>query len=169
MNKVELVGRLTKDPEVKLTSNQTQFCNFTVAVDRRFKDANGQRQADFINCVAWRQTAVFIQKYFHKGNRIGLVGSIQTRSYDDQSGQKKFITEVVVDEAEFVESSGVASGETYRQEPVAPTQSFSAPAPAPAPVADSVAASAPTAPNMQIDAPMGGFDEGQSGELPFEI
>ena len=171
MNKVELVGRLTKDPEVKLTSNQTQFCNFTVAVDRRFKDANGQRQADFINCVAWRQTAVFIQKYFHKGNRIGLVGSIQTRSYDDQSGQKKFITEVVVDEAEFVESSGVASGETYRQEPVAPTQSFSAPAPAPAPapVADSVAASAPTAPNMQIDAPMGSFDEGQSGELPFEI
>ncbi|MDY6339276.1 MAG: single-stranded DNA-binding protein [Saccharofermentans sp.] len=165
MNKVELVGRLTKDPEVKLTSNQTQFCNFTIAVDRRFKDANGQRQADFINCVAWRQTAVFIQKYFHKGNRIGLVGSIQTRSYDDQNGQKKFITEVVVDEAEFVESSGGASGETYRQEPVAPTQSFSAPVP----MADSVAASAPTAPNMQIDAPTGGFDEGQSGELPFEI
>ena len=163
MNKVELVGRLTKDPEVKVTSNQTQFCNFTVAVDRRFKDQNGQRQADFINCVAWRQTAVFIQKYFRKGNRIGLVGSIQTRSYDDQSGQKKFITEVVVDEAEFVESSGATSGDTYRQEP-APTQSFNPPA------ADSVAASAPTAPNMQIDAPtMGGFDEGQSGELPFEI
>ncbi|MBQ6017184.1 MAG: single-stranded DNA-binding protein [Clostridiales bacterium] len=164
MNKVELVGRLTKDPEVKLTSNQTQFCNFTVAVDRRFKDANGQRQADFINCVAWRQTAVFIQKYFHKGNRIGLVGSIQTRSYDDQqSGQKRFITEVVVDEAEFVESSGGASGDGYRQEPSAPTQSFNTP------MADSVAASAPTAPNMQIDAPVGGFDEGQSGELPFEI
>ena len=165
MNKVELVGRLTKDPEVKLTSNQTQFCNFTIAVDRRFKDANGQRQADFINCVAWRQTAVFIQKYFRKGSRIGVVGSIQTRSYDDQNGQKKFITEVVVDEAEFVESSGAASGDAYRQEPMAPTQSFSAPAP----MADSVAASAPTAPNMQIDAPTGGFDEGQSGELPFEI
>ena len=164
MNKVELVGRLTKDPEVKLTSNQTQFCNFTIAVDRRFKDANGQRQADFINCVAWRQTAVFIQKYFRKGNRIGLVGSIQTRSYDDQNGQKKFITEVVIDEAEFVESSGTASGEVYRQEPVAPTQSFNPPP------ADSVAASAPTAPNMQIDAPtMGSFDEGQSGEHPFEI
>ena len=162
MNKVELVGRLTKDPEVKLTSSQTQYCNFTVAVDRRFKDANGQRQADFINCVAWRQTAVFIQKYFRKGNRIGLVGSIQTRSYDDQNGQKKFITEVVVDEAEFVESAGTPSGETYRPEPTPPAQ-FNPPA------ADSVAASAPTAPNMQIDAPMGGFDEGQSGELPFEI
>lgn len=105
MNKVELVGRLTKDVEIKLTSNQIQFCNFTIAVDRRFKDANGQRQADFINCVAWKQTAVFIQKYFCKGNRIGVVGSIQTRSYDDQNGQKRFITEVVVDEAEFVESS----------------------------------------------------------------
>ena len=118
MNKVELVGRLTKDPEVKVTSNQTQFCNFTVAVDRRFKDQNGQRQADFINCVAWRQTAVFIQKYFRKGSRIGLVGSIQTRTYDDQqSGQKRYITEVVIDEAEFVESSGSASGDVYRQEP----------------------------------------------------
>ena len=94
MNKVELVGRLTKDPEVKLTSNQTQFCNFTVAVDRRFKDSNGQRQADFISCVAWRQTAAFIQKYFRKGSRIGLVGSIQTRNYEDQNGQKRYITEV---------------------------------------------------------------------------
>ncbi|MBR2554897.1 MAG: single-stranded DNA-binding protein [Aeriscardovia sp.] len=164
MNKVELVGRLTKDPEVKVTSNQTQFCNFTIAVDRRFKDQNGQRQADFINCVAWRQTAVFIQKYFRKGSRIGLVGSIQTRTYDDQqSGQKRYITEVVIDEAEFVESSGSASGDVYRQEPAAPTQSFNPPP------ANTVAASAPTAPNMQIEAPMGGFDEGQSGELPFEI
>ena len=166
MNKVELVGRLTKDPEIKLTTNQTQFCNFTVAVDRRFKDQNGQRQADFINCVAWRQTAVFIQKYFRKGNRIGLVGSIQTRSYDDQSGQKKFITEVVIDEAEFVESAGAPAGDVYRPEPASPvpTQSFNPPS------AESVAASAPTAPNMQIDAPVsGGFEEGQSGELPFEI
>ena len=104
MNKVELIGRLTKEPEIKLTSNQTQFCNFTIAVDRRFKDANGQRQADFISCVAWKQTAVFIQKYFHKGNKIGVVGSIQTRSFDDQNGQKRFVTEVIVEEVEFVES-----------------------------------------------------------------
>lgn len=104
MNKCELIGRLTKDPELKLTSNQTAYCNFTIAVDRRFKDANGQRQADFINCVAWKQTATFIQKYFHKGNRIGIVGSIQTRQYEDQQGVKHFVTEVIVDEAEFVES-----------------------------------------------------------------
>ena len=105
MNKVMLVGRLTKDVELKFTPNQTQFCGFTVAVDRRFKDANGQRQADFISCLAWKQTAVFIQKYFKKGSRIGLVGSIQTRSYDDQNGQKHFVTEVVVEEVEFVESN----------------------------------------------------------------
>lgn len=104
MNKVQLVGRLTKDVEAKMTSNQKVFCNFTLAVDRRFKDANGQRQADFINCVAWNQTAEFIQKYFQKGSRIGVCGSIQTRSYDNNNGQKVFVTEVIVDEAEFVES-----------------------------------------------------------------
>lgn len=104
MNKCCIVGRLVKDPEVKLTSNQTKFCSFTIAVDRRFKDANGQRQADFISCVAWKQTAEFIQKYFHKGNRIGICGSIQTRSYEDQNGQKHFITEVLAEEVEFVES-----------------------------------------------------------------
>lgn len=104
MNKVEIIGRLTKDPEVKLTQNETAFCNFTVAVDRKFKDANGQRQADFINCVAWRQTAQFIQKYFHKGNRIGICGSIQTRSYD-KDGKTIFITEVLAEEAEFVETN----------------------------------------------------------------
>ena len=130
MNKVELIGRLTKEPEVKLTQNQTQFCNFTIAVDRRFKDANGQRQADFINCVAWKQTAVFIQKYFHKGNRIGVVGSIQTRSFDDQNGQKHFVTEVIVDEVEFVESQPSAQPATAQNE-TAVTADTASPAPEP--------------------------------------
>lgn len=103
MNKVILVGRITKDPEIKLTANQTKYSNFTIAVDRRFKDQNGERQADFINCVAWKQTAEFINKYFHKGSRIGISGSIQTRSYE-KDGQKVFITEVLVEDAEFVES-----------------------------------------------------------------
>ena len=162
MNKVELVGRLTKDPEVKLTSNQTQFCNFTVAVDRRFKDSNGQRQADFISCVAWRQTAAFIQKYFRKGSRIGLVGSIQTRNYEDQNGQKRYITEVVVDEAEFVESSASSTG----RQGSAPAASS-----APAPAAGSVAASAPTAPSTAIapDLDDDAFDADGSLDLPFEF
>lgn len=115
MNKCELIGRLTKDPELKLTTNQTAYCNFTIAVDRRFKDANGQRQADFINCVAWKQTATFVQKYFHKGNRIGVVGSIQTRQYEDQQGVKHFITEVLAEEIEFVESQQQAAPEQNTQ------------------------------------------------------
>lgn len=116
MNKVTLIGRITKDPEVKLTQNQTAFCNFTIAVDRRFKDQDGQRQADFINCVAWKQTAEFIRKYFQKGSRIGVSGSIQTRNFE-KDGQKVFITEVLVEEAEFVESKNNSQQET--QKPVA--------------------------------------------------
>lgn len=120
MNKVILIGRLTKDPEFKLTSNQTKFCQFTLAVDRRFKDQNGQRQADFINCIAWRQTAEFIAKYFNKGSRIGAVGSIQVRSYE-KDGQKTFITEAVIDEAEFVESTNKAD-DTGKKESEAPVE-----------------------------------------------
>ena len=117
MNKVELIGRLTKDPEIRTTANQVAFCNFTLAVDRSFKDANGQRQADFINCVAWRQTATFIQKYFRKGNRLAVIGSIQTRSYEDKNGQKVFVTEVIADEAEFVESNKAQATAPAQQAP----------------------------------------------------
>lgn len=107
MNKVQLVGRLTKDPEVSVVGqNQTPFARFTVAVDRRFKDANGQRQTDFINCIAWKQTAQFVSNYFKKGQRIGICGSIQTRTYDDpQSGSKKYVTEILAEEVEFVENA----------------------------------------------------------------
>ena len=136
MNKVELIGRLTKEPELKLTTNQTQFCNFTVAVDRKFKDANGQRQTDFINCVAWKQTAVFIQKYFHKGSRIALIGNIQTRSYDGQDGQKHFVTEVIIDEVEFVESQPASQPQETHPAPAEPNEPASQPQetlPAPGP------------------------------------
>lgn len=124
MNKVELIGRLTKDPEIRITSNQVAFCNFMLAVDRNFKDSKGQRQADFINCVAWRQTATFIQKYFRKGNRLAVIGSIQTRSYEDKNGQKVFVTEVIADEAEFVESQ---SAQASAPAPQAPTPAEEAP------------------------------------------
>lgn len=121
MNKAELVGRLTKDPEIRLTQNQTQFCGFTLAVDRRFKDANGERTADFINCIAWKERAVFIHKYFRKGNRIGICGSIQTRSYQDNGGNNVFVTEVLVDEAEFVESANKNSVQTATVAPEPPS------------------------------------------------
>lgn len=116
MNRTILIGRMTKDAELKTTSSGINYCNFIIAVDRRFKDANGQRQADFIACVAWRTTAEFISKYFKKGNKIAVVGSIQTRSYEDQSGNKHLVTEVIVDEAEFVESKAASgNGQTAKQ------------------------------------------------------
>ena len=123
MNRTILIGRLTKDPELKMTQNQTSFCNFIIAVDRRFKDANGQRQADFIACVAWRQTAAFVAKYSKKGSKIAVVGSIQTRNYEDQNGQKRLVTEVVIDEAEFVESkaNGNSPATNQTQASTAPT------------------------------------------------
>lgn len=105
MNKVILVGRLVKDPEVKTTQSQVSVCSFTLAVDRRFKAANGERQSDFLSCVAWRQQAELLGKYFQKGSRIGIVGNLQSRSYDDTAtGKKVYVTEVVVDEIEFLDS-----------------------------------------------------------------
>ena len=104
MNKVILIGRLVKDPEVKTTQSQIAFCGFTIAVDRKFKTASGERQADFITCVAWRQQAEFLGKYFQKGSRVAVTGNLQSRSYDDKDGKKVYVTEVVVDEIEFVDS-----------------------------------------------------------------
>lgn len=103
MNKVVLVGRITKDPELKKSSNDTYYVQFTIAVNRQYKSASGERQADFIGCIAWRQTAEIIAKYVRKGQQIGIDGSIQTRNYDDQNGVKHFVTEVVVDNFYFLE------------------------------------------------------------------
>ena len=103
LNKVILVGRLAADPELKSTQGGVSVSSFTVAVNRPYSK-DGQQTADFISCVAWRQTAEFIAKHFHKGNSICLMGSIQTRSYDDQSGVKRYVTEVICDEARFVDS-----------------------------------------------------------------
>lgn len=103
MNKVILVGRLTRDPELRNTPSGIACCTFTVACDRRYADQSGNRQADFLNCVAWRERAEFVAKYFAKGRRIGLEGSIQTRSYE-KDGQNRTVTEILVDNVEFVEN-----------------------------------------------------------------
>lgn len=110
MNKVILMGRLTKDPELKSTSNGISRVTFTLAVDRRFKNAQGEREADFINCVAWRQTAEFVSRYFTKGQRMAAVGSLQVRSWDDQTGKRNWMTEVIVDEVYFADSKSEGSG-----------------------------------------------------------
>lgn len=111
MNKAIIVGNLTRDPEQRTTQSGIAVTSFTVAVRRRFKDADGNYPADFINCVAWRQTAEFVAKYFTKGMKIGIVGTIQTRTYDDANGIKRYVTEINVDEAEFVESKGGQIGQ----------------------------------------------------------
>lgn len=125
MNKVILMGRLTRDPEMRQTSGNIPVCSFSVAVDRRFKGQDGERKADFINVVAWRQQAEFVSRYFTKGKGIAVVGSIQTRSWEDQQGQKRYQTEVIADEIYFV------PGETKRQESgggyEAPPTKFAAP------------------------------------------
>ena len=105
MNKVELIGRLTKDPEVRFTqTTNTQFSNFTLAVNRRFVKEGEERQADFINIVAWGKTAEFCSKYFRKGQQVAIVGRIQTRNWEDDQGQKHYITEVVAEEVYFADS-----------------------------------------------------------------
>ena len=101
MNKAILMGRLTKDPELRMTGNQIPVCTFTIAVDRKFKNESGERQVDFIPAIAWRKTAELISQYFTKGRMIAIVGSIQVRSWDDKEGNKRYATEVIVDEFSF--------------------------------------------------------------------
>lgn len=105
LNKVILGGRLTSDVELKTTQSGISVCSFTIAANRKTKD---EQKTDFITCQAWRGTAEFISKYFNKGSSICVVGAIQTRNWEDQNGQKRYATEVVVDEAMFVDSKSEA-------------------------------------------------------------
>ena len=141
MNKAILIGNLTRDPETTTTSSGITKCNFTVAVQRRFANAQGVREADFIPVVCWRQTAELCSRYLSKGRKVAVEGSIQTRTYDAQDGTKRYVTEIVADSVEFLGS---------REE--GGRQNFDAPAPAPR-------ASAP--------ANSGAFTEVDDDELPF--
>ena len=105
MNKVVLMGRLTRDPEVRYTqTNNTLVASFSLAVNRRFARQGEERQADFINVVAWSKTGEFCSKYFKKGQQVGVIGRIQTRNWEDYQGQKHYVTEVVAEEAYFADS-----------------------------------------------------------------
>ena len=134
LNKVVLCGRLTADPELKQTSSGISVVTFTLAVNRRFQsrstDAAGGQQADFISLVAWRQTAEFISKYFKKGSALCVTGSIQTRTWQDQQNQRRYATEVVVDEAMFVDSRNEsAAGGGYTPDAyAAPATAYASPA-----------------------------------------
>lgn len=109
MNRVILTGRLGADPELKQTQSGVSVCQFRLAVERKFKNADGKRETDWINIVAWRNTAEFCARYLQKGAKIGVEGMIQTRSYDAQDGSKRYATEVVADSVEFCESKQSAA------------------------------------------------------------
>lgn len=114
MNKVILMGRLTRDPEVRYTqTNNTLVASFSLAVNRRFARAGEERQADFINVVAWSKTGEFCSKYFKKGQQVGVIGRIQTRNWDDEQGQKHYVTEVIAEEAYFADSRRDGEGANF--------------------------------------------------------
>ena len=113
LNKVILIGNITKDLELKKTQSDISVCTFAIGVQRRFK-TDGKYESDFINIVAWRQTAEFVVKFFKKGSAICIVGSLQTRNYE-KDGVKHYITEVVADEASFVDKS--EKGDDSKSEP----------------------------------------------------
>ena len=113
MNKVILIGRLTKDPELKKTNSGLSYVQFNLAVNRNYTSKSGEKQADFINCVAWRTQADNLVKYIRKGGLIGVEGEIQTRTYDDKNGIKKYITEVLCNSIEFLESKSQQSKTSY--------------------------------------------------------
>ena len=105
MNKVILMGRLTRDPEVRYTqTNNTLVASFSLAVNRRFTRPGEERQADFINIVAWSKLGEFCSKYFKKGQQVGIIGRLQVRNWEDEQGQKRYVTEVVAEEAYFADS-----------------------------------------------------------------
>ena len=152
MNKVYLIGNLTRDPEMRSTSTGIPVCNFSIAVNRRFKNAQtGQQETDFFNIVAWRQLAELCSRYLAKGRKVAVFGSIQTRSYEAQDGSKRTAFDIVADEVEVLSSSqsaGASAGDYH----AAPS-----PAPAPAPRAQAPAFAPADA----------GFTQVDDDELPF--
>ena len=113
MNKAILIGRLTRDPELRTTPTGRNVCQFSVAVSRNFTNANGERDADFINCVVWDKQAENLVKYQKKGNQIAVEGRIQTRNYDDKDGKKVYVTEILASNISFLDSKGTgATGNT---------------------------------------------------------
>lgn len=144
MNKTILVGRLTADPELRQTQSGVATCRFTVAVDRKFADKNsGEKQSDFITCVAWRQTAEFVSRYFNKGKMIALEGSLRTGKYQDKNHEDvtHYTTEVYVDNVEFVGGKGDGGQQTQ----TSPAQTA-----APAPAAETTPAVAEEISNKDI-------------------
>lgn len=115
INRVVLVGRLTKDPEYKVTPAGVQVANFTLAVNRTFKNAKGEQEADFLNCVVFRKPAENVNNYLKKGSLAGVEGRLQSRSYENNEGKRVYVTEVVCDSVQFLEPKGSNQGQSKQQ------------------------------------------------------
>ena len=144
MNKAILIGNLARDPETRTTASGVTVCQFTIAVNRRYVNQQGVREADFIPIVAWRQTAELCSRYLSKGRKVAVEGVIQVRSYDAQDGSKRYVTEIVADDVEFL--SSVQDNNQARQNEAVP--------PPPEPMGFAPQAN-------------GGFTEVEDDELPF--
>ena len=121
MNKVFLIGRLTRDPELRYTGSNTAVATFSIAINRNFTNSQGEREADFINIVVWRKQAENVKNYLTQGSQVAIDGRIQTRSYDDNNGQKRYVTEVVADNVEFLGSKNSANNSNTKSDDNEPT------------------------------------------------
>lgn len=124
MNKVVLIGRLTRDPDLRYPSSNVPVANFTIAVNRPFENQNGERVADFINIIVWRKQAENVKKYIGKGSLVAVEGRIQTRNYEGQDGKRVYVTEVVADSVQFLESKSQSQnrgGSFGMEDPMGPT------------------------------------------------
>ncbi|HDU2627851.1 single-stranded DNA-binding protein [Staphylococcus pseudintermedius] len=122
INRVVLVGRLTKDPEFRTTQSGVEVATFTLAVNRNYKNKNGEQQADFINCIVFRKQAENVNNYLSKGNLAGVDGRLQSRSYENQEGRRIFVTEVICDSVQFLESKNNNQSNNQQQRGQAPAQ-----------------------------------------------
>jgi single-strand DNA-binding protein len=150
VNKVFLIGNLTRDPEMRSTQSGVAVCNFSIAVNRRFKNANGQQETDYLNVIAWRQLAELCGKYLAKGRKVAVTGSIQTRTYKAKDGSKRTAWDIVADEVEFLSQNQQSS-----------TQS------APGAYTTAVSKDSGTAYAPQPHNDFGGFTQVDDEELPF--
>lgn len=122
MNKAILIGRLTRDPELRTTPTGRNVCQFSVAVSRTFTNANGEREADFINCVVWDKQAENLVKYQKKGNQIAVEGRIQTRNYDDKDGKRVYVTEILASNISFLDSKAASTNSGFSNLPEPPME-----------------------------------------------
>ncbi len=173
MNKVILIGRLTRDPELRYTGSNTPVATFSLAVNRSFTNQNGEREADFINCVVWRKLAETVKNYLSQGSQVAVEGRIQTRNYDDQNGQRRYVTEVVVENIDFVgtkrDNSQSSNQPNFNSQPV-PSNFNSQPSTTDATTPyDFSATSASTGTNVSSDpyTEFGSNIEINDDELPF--